>query len=174
MSEELKDLFVETENLVFGRVAFFYMRIPIDWKAFPIPRRTDVESWVESDGIRWVSSGFTGLVLVNEEENLRQPLYINVKRNYSGVSISKLAGDELRKHNILSRGKLMNLESICLVYRKSIKKYLLFGPVKKEYVIKLLVNCRSSGRLLIIDIPVEEDPHRKLEFLKPYLETIRC
>ena len=76
--KELKDLFVETENLVFGRVTFLTMKIPLDWKAFSIPRRTDVEAWTESEDMRWVASGYTGIVLVDKDNDLKLPVYINV------------------------------------------------------------------------------------------------
>ena len=172
--KELKDLFVETENLVFGRVTFLTMKIPLDWKAFSIPRRTDVEAWTESEDMRWVASGYTGIVLVDKDNDLKLPVYINVKRNLDGKSIRQLLDLERRKYKVVETELLTSLDAGYVILRKIFRKFLLFGSSTEEILLKFIFNCINSRRFLILEIPVEDDPYKVLDALKPYLKTLKC
>ncbi len=170
----LKDLFVETENLVFGRVTFLTMKIPLEWKVFSIPRRTDVEAWTESEDIRWVASGYTGIVLVDEKNNFKLPVYINVKRNLSEKTIEEFLELERRKYKTVEANLFTSLNAGYIIFRKTFRKFLLFGSSIEEMYLKLIFNCINSKRFLMLEIPVKEDPHKILNVLKEYLETLRC
>jgi len=172
--DELKDLYIETENFLFGRVTFLYMKIPFEWRVIPIPRYVDVEAWIEADNIKWVVSGFIGVVFVDEEKDFRQTFYINVKRNLNRKSLVEVLNGEAKKIGISQYNLLNKLEAAYLIFRKRYRKFLIFGDSKEETILRYIINCRNTRRTLLIDLPVEDDPYKMIDILNPYIETIKC
>jgi len=172
--KDTKDLNIETENIVFGRVTFFHMKIPVEWNAYPIPRRTDAELWIEVDDTRWVTDGYTGFVLVDEGKGVKQPVYVKVKRNIDRRSIEEIFSRELSGRKVLEHRNIDEYEeAFYYIYRRRRRKYIFFGPVEDETILKMIINCRRTYRVLILEFPITEIEDFRRNIL-PYFLDIRC
>jgi len=172
--EELKDLYIETENFLFGRVTFLYMKIPFEWRVIPIPRYVDVEAWIESSDTKWVVSGFIGVIFVDDETDFRQTLYINVKRNLSRKSLIEILDNESKKTGVSRYNLLSRPEAGYIIFKKKYRKFLVFGDSKEETMLRYVINCKNTRRILLIDLPIKDNPYKIIDVLNPYIETIRC
>lgn len=172
---KLKELRIDTQNVIFGRLSFLHMKIPEDWFVSPIPGGTDVEAWVETDNDRWVSSGYTRLVMTDYDSTFRYTLYIKVSRNLRDVNI----GEKVRKYRINAEHKGVmrgdHHEIAYVAYQKRRKKHLFYGPETIESTVKFFVGSNIGKRILSIEISgVDEKVDTMLKRLFPVISTISC
>ncbi|RLG62623.1 hypothetical protein DRN84_01425 [Candidatus Geothermarchaeota archaeon] len=174
MSSDYKDLFIETENLVFGRVSFLHMKIPFNWRVHPIPHRTDVETWIDKGDIKWVTSGYTGFILVDEDTGYTQPFYINVRRNISGKDLREILYRDLRNIDSIHEFKAGDFNALYYVKTKRRRRYILFGSVYEEEVIRIAIDCRDTYRVLVIEAPIKIGLKHFLNNILPLFKSIKC
>jgi hypothetical protein len=62
---------------------------------------------------------------------------------------------------------------MCYVYKKRRRKYIIFGPHEEETILKMIINCRKTYRILILEFPILEVERFRMDIL-PYFKDIRC
>lgn len=151
-----KDVFVECKNLLFGETKFLCFKIPESWFVNPVPYNTDVENWKKIEGEKWVTEGYTQLCLLPGRKN--GPLFLFIKASgydeelrveewliRKKSSVREKKGEELIDSGLI---QIQNHKAAYLAYTRSTKKFLLFGKENKETLLKVLLKCDKTQRML--------------------------
>jgi len=177
MSEELKDLHIESKNVVFGEVHFLKMKIPESWIVKPVPGRTDVEGWIEINGDKWVSSGYTFIILTNYKGSFIYPFYIKVRSFLRGLNDIWRYIEKDCKYKIKSKGVIDGkYHKIHYVYgERKWKKHILFGKYETEYVLKAYIYLTNViKRMVTLEFTCKENPDLMINQILPLLKTVEC
>lgn len=171
----MKDLYIESKNIIFGKVTFLLMKIPLNWVSHPIPGRTDVEGWVDYNNVRWVSSGYTSVVLTDYEGSFQYLLHIRVKRLIRNIDIKEYIKKDC-KFPPIKEGEINGdyHKLYYVVFMKAWKKYIIFGDKLYEFVLKVYVYLKNTNRLLTLEFSCKKDLAVMLKRVFPLLSTIRC
>lgn len=181
-----KDVFVECKSLVFGKTKFFCFKIPESWFVNPIPYKTDVESWREIEGEKWITNGYTQLSLFPGRGEKPMLLFIKA-RGYDKElrvenwllekqrKVREKRGEKLRDSGFIH---IQDHKAAYLAYTKLRKKFLLFGEENKETILKLVLKCDNTLRTLSFEVsskfPGYLDNTESLNDLLNIFSTFTC
>ena len=169
-----KDLYIEGGNIVFGNALFLRLKIPARWRIYPIPHRTDVEAYIEVDGVKWVVSGYTGFIIVDEEEGFRQDIYLSVKRGVKGGEAEKYVNEEVNRLNPIYYSRIEGRGVSYYIFEKIRRRHIIFGESIKETIFKAVIDCRDTYRYIILEASIKGDYRDFIKLFKPVLSSVRC
>lgn len=181
-----KDVFVECKSLVFGKTKFFCFKVPESWFVNPVPYKTDVESWREIEGEKWITKGYTQLSLFPGKGEKPLVLFIKARGYDKELRVENWLLEEQRKVKEKRGEKLKDSgfihiqhhKTAYLAYTKSRKKFLLFGKEDKETVLKVVLKCDNTLRTLHFEVsskfPGYLDNTKSLNNLLNIFSTFTC
>lgn len=181
-----KEVLVESKNILFGEAKFLSFKIPEEWFVNPVPYRTDVESWNEIQGEKWVVNGYVQLCLVPGKNEKPLSLFIKVKSHDKKLKV----GDWLVKKQRLIKGKrgerledagfiyIHGHKAPYLAYTKLRKKFILFGEENKDFILEIVLKCDKTLRSLFLEVysecPGYLDNTKSLNKLLSVFSTFTC
>jgi hypothetical protein len=156
----VKDVFVECKSLVFGKTKFFCFKVPESWFVNPVPYKTDVESWREIRGEKWITRGYTQLSLFPGKEGKPMSIFIKARGYDKELRVEKWLLEkrkeirEKREETLIDSGfiRIQSHKAAYLAYTKLRKKFILFGDENKETILKVVLKCDNTLRTLSFEV----------------------
>ncbi len=172
---ELKNVSIETDNFLIGKVSFLYFKIPEEWSVSPLFYRTDVEEWIELEGNKWAVSGYTG-ALIRLPEQKYFSLLVKTKKYNEKLKVNEWLEKETKKENVLKKGclNLFSHEAVYYISAKERRKNLFFGKRIKETTVKFLFKCKKTSRTIFLEFSTNQEPDEAFNNLMPLISTVKC
>ncbi len=175
---EVKDVFVETNNFMFGRVSFIYFKVPVDWRVSPLYYRTDVEEWIEKQGVKWATSGYTGVLLLKQGRETYFSLTIKASKSFKKRNVEKwLEKEKLKvkggkvKHGYLN---VCSHRAAFISYNAVRRKHGFFGGKINELIVKFFFICPETSRAIYLEFSTNNEAEKTLNDLNVLVSSIKC